>query len=98
MDDKGNRVRGEDRALRLSAREEAVTNREARVSAQEIAMCERELVLCTREEQVLLSEEAASLQREIDEEKAQRERFMAQLRGANEKLVLAVLRSDELVE
>ncbi len=85
-------------AVGLSAREEAVTIRENRVSAREIAIREQSTLISEREERVRLREEALRSWSEAADAGSGCEQLVVQLREANEQLVLATVRADELAE
>jgi signal transduction histidine kinase/ActR/RegA family two-component response regulator len=82
----------------MHAREQAVVKREARVRARERSSSERQLAVIERERTVVLREQALRALAEADSARLERERLMLQMREANEKLVIATLRADELLE
>jgi signal transduction histidine kinase/ActR/RegA family two-component response regulator len=82
----------------VGAREEAVTNRETWLKARERATIEHESMLTEREQLTRLLDEALRSRRELEKVKLDRERLIGQMRDANEKLVIATVRADELVE
>jgi signal transduction histidine kinase len=75
-----------------------VANRETWVRAREHTTGEHEIALTDREADVQLREDALRVRAEADAARVERERLLVQMREANERLVLATLRADELVE
>jgi len=98
MDDKPGMHPRDSHALGLSAREEAVAIRENQVSAREVALREQRTLVSEREEIVRLREEALRSWSGAEEARSACERLVVQLREANEQLVLATIRADELAE
>lgn len=93
------RLRGRGLAARedaLGAREVGMDARETGMDARESASGTRESSLAEREEIARLRDEAQRAQQEAREAAASRDRLIPQMREANEKLVLATLRADEL--
>ena len=93
----------EDAVRTLSAREDILNTREAVVAARETTLRERERVTTTLEEVLIerevvarLQEDAARARDDADHARADRERLLVQTRAANEHLVLATLRADEM--
>ncbi len=93
----------EDAVRTLSAREDILNTREAVVAARETTLRERERVTTTLEEVLIerevvarLHEDAARARDDADHARADRERLLVQTRAANEHLVLATLRADEM--
>ncbi len=83
---------------RLAARERAVSSRETCVRARERTTGEHELAVAERELVVRLEEEAHRARSEAHEARTERERLVEQMQQANEQLVLATVRADELAE
>ncbi len=83
------------RERELQAREEAIGKRETRVRARERRSSAEQL---EREHTISLRERALRAMAEADSARLERERLMIQMRQANERLVIATLRADELVE
>jgi signal transduction histidine kinase len=68
------------------------------VGARERASSEHDVQIADREEIVRLREEALQARSEVDQARIERERLLGQMREANEKLVVATLHAEELVE
>ena len=68
------------------------------INAREIAALTQDRALAEREELVRLREQALEARREADEARAEREHLLAQVRDANEKLVMAIVQSQEQVD
>ena len=71
---------------------------EAALSERELAADARELDLARREDLVRLRDDALRVRAEPDEARAEREQLLLQMRDANEQLVIAAVRADELIE
>lgn len=80
-----------ERELSATGRESTVSIRESTATVREDAMAEREDISRTRESALSMEEQARALTEE-------RIRLSAQIREANERLVLATLRADELAD
>jgi PAS domain S-box-containing protein len=87
-----------DRKRGQRARKQAVSVREDTVGVRESAVSSRELSLSEREELARLREEALRTRDEIADVMASQEHLLAQMREANERLVLATVRAEELAE
>src|SRR5512135_2475310 len=79
------------REATLRAREDAATARERAASS-------RETELVDREEQARLREDALRARAEADEIRGEREQLLAQMRDANERLVVATMQADRQAE
>jgi PAS domain S-box-containing protein len=82
----------------LANRETWVCARERAADARQSEADSREMELVRREELARLRENALRARAETDEIRADREELLRQTRDANEKLVIATLRADELAE
>jgi len=82
----------------VAAREKAVQSRERASTTDERAVSEREDSATTREDLVRLREELIRAREEAAEAKSEQDRLLGDLKEANEKLVLASIRSQELAE
>jgi signal transduction histidine kinase/ActR/RegA family two-component response regulator len=96
----------------MHVREQAISNRETRirerekitrehdvaVTAREMVTREHDVAVTEREKAVQLREEALRALGEVEAARLAREQLMIQLRDANERLVAATLRADELLE
>lgn len=82
----------------MRAREQAVSNRETWVRAREATTGEHEVLVKDREEAVALHEEQLRARAAVADAQAERERLLVQMREANERLVLAAIRAEELAE
>ena len=89
---------GRARKAAVNARENAMTARESGMDARESAMSTRELSLSEREELAQLRDETLRAREEATAAAAAQARLLAQTREANEKLVLATLRAEEMAE
>lgn len=90
--------RAERRIRVLDAREDALGAREDALGAREDASSTREHSLTDREEVARLRDEALRAQEEVRSVAEERDRVMAQMRDANEALVLATMRADALAD
>jgi hypothetical protein len=81
----------EDQGLTVGERMTAVTNREGSVTAREEAAGLREETSTLREEAVRAREEAAQAKSELEE-------LMAQMREANERLIVGTIRAQTMTE
>lgn len=81
---------------RLEEREQFIANRETWVRAREETTKEHEILISEREELVLLREQALQCQTEVEHGRVEREHLLAQMREANERLVVETLASDAL--
>jgi signal transduction histidine kinase len=86
-------------------REQALANREAWVRAREIVTGEHDIIIAEREEQLTGREQLVKAREETLRARAEalaasneRDRLLAQLRDANERLVLAAVRAEEAAE
>lgn len=82
----------------LTAREDAMGARELGMDARESASGRREDSLTEREEVARLRDETVRARHEAREAEAARDQLVTQMREANEKLVLAALRAEELTD
>ena len=82
----------------ISQREQALANRETWVGARERASSEHDMEVTEREEIVRLREETLRARSEAEEARLEREHLIDQMREANEALLLAALRTEELME
>ncbi len=82
----------------LHAREQSVARRESQIRAREKRTGDHDVEVTKREEALDLGERALRARAEADTARTARERLMVQLREANEKLVIATLRADELAK
>ncbi len=80
----------------LAEREQVVAQRELALQSRERVVGEQEQVLTEREMIAELEEQAARSRTEAEHTRTDRERLLVQMRTANEKLILATLRADEL--
>jgi PAS domain S-box-containing protein len=96
FDERESSVREREQAAR--ARESAVDTRESAADTRESAVDARESVVARREDLARFRDEALRARAEAEEARADRERLLLQMREANEKLVIAALRWDELLE
>jgi signal transduction histidine kinase/CheY-like chemotaxis protein len=78
--------------------EPSIRARELAADARESAADSRELELGSREQAACLRDDALRQRAEADELRADRERLLLEMREANEKLVLATVRADELAD
>lgn len=89
---------GKARRNAVAAREVALGAREHSMDARESAATRRELSLLEREEITRLREDAARAREEAREAVVARDELLAQMREANEQLVLATLRAQTLAD
>lgn len=82
----------------LGAGEQTVVRGESPRRPREQIVGEHQIALTERERAVELREQALRAVAEADAARSDRERLMIQMREANERLVLATLRADELVD
>lgn len=82
----------------MHAREQAVAERETRAGAREQRSSEQSIALNERESALDLRDRALCAVAEADAARRERERLMLQMREANERLVIATVRAEELVE
>src|SRR6188768_1822452 len=82
----------------MDSREVSVQAREDAAAARELAASSRELELVDREAEAQLRDESLRARAEADDIRAERELLFGQTRDANERLVLATMKADELVE
>src|SRR6188768_24977 len=87
---------GRVRKAAVNARENAMTARESGMDARETAMSTRELSLTEREELAQLRDETLRAREKAEAAAAAQARLLEQMREANEKLVLATLRAEEM--
>jgi len=94
---------GDDALRTTAARDQILRTRETAVAERETAVRERERVIATLEELLTereviarLQEDAARARNEAEHMREERERLLVQMRMANEHLVLATLRADEM--
>ncbi len=96
LDDREAAIREREQAAR--SRELAAGSREFAAGSRESAAESRELELARREELARARDEALLARAGAEEARASRERLLGQMREANEKLVVAAVHADELVE
>lgn len=89
---------GEREGGATGARTRMVDVREEAVGARESALSSRELSMSEREELASLRDGALRAREELSGAMAEQVRLMDQMREANEKLVLATMRAEELAE
>ncbi len=82
----------------LLAREQVVAQREVAAETRERSAGEHEQLLIEREMIARLEEDAARSSTEAEHTRLERERLLVQMRTANEQLILATLRADELFD
>ena len=88
---------GRVRKSAVNARENAMTARESGMDARETAMSTRELSISEREELAQLRDETLRAREQAAVQAQAQARLLEQMREANEKLVLATLRAEEMV-
>jgi signal transduction histidine kinase/ActR/RegA family two-component response regulator len=94
----GDQENGGDDEQDLNARERAVANRETWIRMREQIVGEQRDSISDREEAVEHREQELRERAEAEAARREREHLLAQMREANERLVVAMLRADELVE
>lgn len=91
-------VRLGERTTAVSEREGAVTSREGTATRREEAAGVREVTAGLREDTSTLREEAVRAREEATQAKAELEALMAQVREANERLVVATVQAQTMTE
>lgn len=93
---RGHAMSARERAV--TARESALHRREQASAAEELAVGDRQVSLQTREEVLQLREDLVRAREEAALARAEHDQALHDLKEANEKLILASIRSQELAE